>query len=83
MYYLKLQNLKNKAALLGIKVNYMTIYKAELINLKSDGLKYKDIALIVGDSEDNVGRWITREACPSNRVIEILEHLYFERQLKI
>lgn len=68
------------AIVLGIKFEYMTVFHIELIYLRNDGLKYKDIAKMLGSSADNVCRWITREARPSNAVIEKLEHLYQMRR---
>ena len=67
------------AETLGIKVKYMTVYKAELINLRNDHKSIKYIANLVGKKEDTVGRWFTREAQPKKEDIEILEYNYFKR----
>ena len=77
--YIKYKEIANR---LGIKVNNMTIYKAELINLRNDGLNLKEIAEILDAKEDNVGRWLSREAQPKPEIIVKLEKLYFMREAK-
>lgn len=76
------QKIRLVAQNLGIKLSFITVYKAELVYLKNDGLKLEQIAVLLDDKANNVGHWLTREACPNNRVIALLEKMHFERLSK-
>ena len=65
---------------LGIKFNKMTIYRAELLNLKNDGLKLKQIAELLGESGvTNLQNWYTKGYQPKDHIIEKLENMFFIR----
>lgn len=71
---------------LGIKMETMTLYRTELVLLKSDGYTNKKIALILSEklqdhevSKSNVQSWFTKKAQPRDAVIAALECMLFER----
>lgn len=65
---------------IGIKFKTMTIYRAELIHLRNDGLQIKQIGKIFNVKETMVQNWFSKNAQPRDEIIENLEKLYFERQ---
>jgi len=72
--------IKNIAEMIGIKVENMTIYKAELIHMRNDGLTSRKIAEILGANEGMVQNWFDKNSQPKNKFIAILEEKYFERE---
>ena len=75
--------LKETAIMLGIGAKHMTIYRAELINLKNDGLKVREISNLLEESEAKINNWYNKEVQPKDIIIEKLEKLYFIREDKI
>ena len=74
-----LEFLKDLQIMLGIKFDYMTIYKAELIYLRRDGIKYKDIALLLDVNYTTVCNWFIKQSQPKVTIIDKLEKMYFKR----
>lgn len=81
-----IEDAKSHSRVLGIKMETMTIYRAELVLLKSDGYTNKQIAEILsgklrenGISKSNVQSWFTKKAQPRDIVIAVLETMLFER----
>lgn len=71
---------------LGIKMETMTLYRAELVLLKSDGYTNKKIAAILSGrmqnhevTKSNVQSWFTKKAQPRDVVIAVLENMLLER----
>jgi len=81
--------LKDMAIVLGIGFKNMTIYRAELIHLRSDGKTDKEIADLISKrseieiTQDAVNKWYTRESQPKACVIELLEEWYFKRERNV
>jgi len=78
---MKDKKLELKAIILGIRFDYMTNYRAELIHLKNENLSYKEIAMRINavscNNETNeavVQTWFTRGTQPKDEFIEILEN---------
>jgi len=74
-----LEFLNNVQIMLGIKFINMTVYKAELIYLRRDGIKYNDIALLLNVNASTVSNWFNKQSQPKEIVIEKLETMYFRR----
>lgn len=73
------KKIKKVAYSLGIKLTYITIYKAELIHLKNDGKTYKEIAELLDTKLSTVSHWFDKESQPKSNFIFELEKLYFKR----
>ncbi len=64
---------------LGIKFEKMIICRAELIHLKHDGMRVKDIALLLATKDTTVYNWYSKQSLPNDDIIEKLESLYLKR----
>ena len=71
--------LKDVQIMLGIKFIHITIYRAELIYLRKDGIKYKDIALLLDVNASIVPNWFNKQSQPKEIIIDKLEDMYFKR----
>lgn len=80
MNYDKITKIAN---MLGIKVENMTIYKAELIHMRNDGMTAKKIGEILETNENMVQNWFDRGSQPKTKFIAILEERYFKRENQI
>ncbi len=59
---------------LGIKFDFMTIYRAELIHLKNDGNSSKDISIILDVPVNTVNNWFNKSSQPKDKIIEKLKY---------
>lgn len=68
------------ANMLGIKVDNMTIYKAELIHMRNDNLTAEKIAKELNTSASMVQNWYDKGSQPKAKFICMLEKRFFERE---
>jgi len=61
----------------------MTIYKAELINLRNDGLTSQKIADLLNIEKSKIDNYFVKDSIPKDETIVKLENLYFERVNKL
>lgn len=64
----------------SIKFDYITIYRVELIYMRNEGMKDKEIGEICNEKEKTVNKWFTAGTQPKANVIELLEKRYFKRE---
>lgn len=74
------EKIQKIAERIGIKAEYKPNYKKELIMMKNDGLKCKEIARIVNERTCVIYSWFSRCTRPNDRIIEILENRYLNRK---
>jgi len=76
---------EKQAPCLGIRFKTMTVYRAELTHLRSEGYKDKEIAEIILDStgivisSQTVNGWYNESKQPKDIIIEALEKRVFKR----
>lgn len=80
---LEAEKIQNIAEIMGIKAEYKPNYKKELIMMKNDGLRCKEIARIVSEKPCVIYSWFSRATRPSDRIIEILENRYLNRKKNV
>jgi len=72
---------KEISVILGIKFKTMPTYKAELVNLRNDGMSIKEIAILLNEPVSKAYHWF-QDIQPKSDVIQKLERLYFKREKK-
>jgi cAMP phosphodiesterase len=77
---MNLEEDKNIGFIIGIKFNCMTVYRAELIHLKNDGKKSRDISIILDVPITTIDNLFNKSSQPKENIINKLEALYLERK---
>jgi DNA-binding transcriptional regulator YiaG len=82
-YKYLMEKSKNTAILNGIKVKKMTIYRAELIYLRNEGLTAKEISSLLNTKSSTVENWYNKGSQPKDEIIEKLEEMFLQREINL
>ena len=74
----RLEVIYNFSVVLGNKVEHMTIYKAQLIHMRNQGLTTKEIGKILETNSTTVENWYCKNSTPKDNIIAKLEKMFFE-----
>jgi len=74
---------KNIGILNGITTKTITIYRAELIHLRNEGMTSKKIASLLNTKITTVDNWFNKGSQPKDVIIKKLEQMFLERELKL
>lgn len=82
-YKKRLENSKDIAVINGINAKIMTIYRAELIYLKNEGMTSNDIASLLNTKTTTVENWFSKGSQPKDTIIEKLEQMFLNREINL
>ncbi len=74
---------RNIGIINGVATKKMTIYRAELIYLRNEGMTAKEIASLLNTKDSTVENWYNKGSQPKDEIIERLEEMFLEREINL